>query len=62
MEVLLDGVDGELGQGMVDSIGLHLADGLQAAGLILNVHVVESCVNKINAEKRYFTHILLRMH
>ena len=51
MEVLLDGVDGELGQGMVDSIGLHLADGLQAAGLILNVHVVESGIHQVNARE-----------
>ena len=36
---------------MVDGIGLHLTDGLQTAGLILNVHVVESGIHQVNARE-----------
>ena len=50
--VLLDGVDGEPGHGVVDSVVLSLADGLHAAGLVLNVHVVEGHVHEVNAKKR----------
>ena len=50
--VLLDGVDGEPGHGVVDSVVLSLADGLHAAGLVLDVHVVEGHVHEVNAKKR----------
>ena len=50
-QLLLDGIDGELGKRVVGGIELHLADGLQTAGLILNLHVVEGRVNNVNATK-----------
>jgi len=59
-KTFIDGVDGELGQGMVDSIGLHLADGLQAAGLILNVHVVEGSVHKVDAREENIVKISIK--
>ena len=48
----LDGVDGQPGKRMVGGIELHLTHGLQATGLVLNLHVVEGRVNKINATKQ----------
>ena len=51
---LLDGVDGEFGQGVGHGVGLHLADGLQAAGLLLDVHVVEGGVHQVNAGRRNY--------
>ena len=51
-QIILDGVDGESGQGVVDSVGLHLTHSLQPAHLLLDVHVVESSVNNVNAEIR----------
>ena len=50
--VLLDGVDGQPGHGVVDGVVLSLADGLHAAGLVLDVHVVEGHVHEVNAKKR----------
>ena len=50
--VLLDGVDGEPGHGVVDSVVLSLADGLHAAGLVLDIHVVEGHVQEVNAGER----------
>jgi len=50
-KTFIDGIDGKLGQWMVDSIGLNLTDGLQTAGLILNVHVVESGIHQVNARE-----------
>ena len=50
---LLEGVDGELGHGMVDGVALRLADGLHAAGLVLNVHVVEGHVHDVQARERW---------
>ena len=47
---LLDGVDGETGQGVGHSVGLQLADGLQSAGLILDVHVAEPGLHNVQAE------------
>ena len=49
--IILDGVDGKFSKWMVDSIVLHLTDSLQPAILILNLHVVESSVNQVNADK-----------
>jgi len=48
-QIGVDGVDGEFGQGVSHGVGLHLADGLQAAGLLLDVHVVEGGVHQVNA-------------
>ena len=50
--ILLDGVDGESGHGVTDGVVLRLADCLHAAGLVLNVHVVEGHVHEVNARKR----------
>jgi len=47
----VEGVDGELGHGMVDGVALRLADGLHAAGLVLNVHVVEGHVHDVQARE-----------
>ena len=47
---LLDGVDGETGQGVGHGVGLQLADGLQSAGLILDVHVAEPGLDNVEAE------------
>ena len=47
---LLDGIDGEAGQGVGHSVGLQLADGLQSAGLFLDVHVAEPGLNNVEAE------------
>ena len=46
----LDSVDSQPGDGVVGSIGLHLADGLQATDVALDVHVVESGVHDVNTE------------
>ncbi len=47
---LLDGVDGETCQGVRHGVCLELADGLQSAGLVLNLHVVECGIHDIEAE------------
>ena len=46
---LLDGVDGKTGQGVRHGVGLQLTDGLQSAGLILNVHVAEPSLHNVQA-------------
>ena len=47
---LLDCVDGEAGQGVGHGVGLQLANGLQSAGLVLDVHVAEPNINNVEAE------------
>ena len=44
---------------MVDGVALRLADGLHAAGLVLNVHVVEGHVDQVNAGER--TDLIIRL-
>ena len=43
---------------MVDGVALRLADGLHAAGLVLDIHVVEGHVEQVNAGDR--TEIIIR--
>jgi len=45
----VESVDGEPGHGVVDGVVLGLADGLHAAGLVLDVHVVEGHVQQVDA-------------
>jgi len=42
-------VDGEPGHGVVDGVVLGLADCLHAAGLVLDIHVVEGHVEQVDA-------------
>ena len=49
---LLESVDGQPAHGVVDGVVLGLADGLHAAGLVLDVHVVEGHVDQVNAVVR----------
>jgi len=45
----VESVDGQPAHGVVDGVVLGLADGLHAAGLVLDVHVVEGHVDQVNA-------------
>ena len=47
--LLLDSVDSQPGDGVVGSVGLHLADSLQATHVAVDVHVGERGVNNVNA-------------
>ena len=51
MSALLDRVDGQAAERVVGSKVFRLADRLQAALSVLDVHVVESCVHNVNADK-----------
>jgi len=50
-QVRVDRVDGQAAERVVGSKILRLADRLQAALGVLDVHVVESCVHNVNADK-----------